>query len=76
MQTINVSNPDDHLGTVLRNAMIICNANFTELSQNKADLVAGKIAIPQLPVNPITTVSINPPSGTPNNGDVWIRYID
>ena len=45
MTNINVSTPNDGLGDKLRNAMIICNDNFTELSSISTTLEADILAI-------------------------------
>ena len=76
MQIINVSQPNDNLGSALRDAMIITNSNFVELDLGKATLVNGKIQPSQLPTQRTITVSLDPPSGTPADGDQWIRYIN
>ena len=45
MTNINVSTPNDGLGDKLRNAMIICNDNFAELSSISTTLEADILAI-------------------------------
>lgn len=74
MQQINVDIPNSGNGSELRDAFIITNQNFSELDINKADLVGGKLAPSQFPLK-LPTISINPPSGVPADGEQWIQYI-